>query len=886
MHARLLSKPLLILATIGFIVGLFGARSLAESSGLDAVRSYQARAALLQAEEEDPAAHKNAASKPRKANLAYKALDLQSSARMQEAQTIAAYNNAPPPAAPSALEDLYSERIVDELKQFGYDLFGVPDDGTQASLDKLAAAPNMPAGAVQDEFVLSSGDEVEIMFTGQRTDRKIYKVDSNGQILIEDFPPIPAAGRAIGQVRISIQAAAANLYNTQTYVSLASVRQVGILVVGHVKRPGSQTMTVFNTVLDALMAAGGIEKTGSLRQIKLVRGGRSTIIDLYSLLMYGGGDTDFSLRDGDRILVPPIGPTVAIAGEVKRPGIFEIQKTMRGMRHQPERTSERLSLNEMLELAGGTLTPGKTRFLKLEVTNAGQEEAQEVEDAFASEFGDGSVLMVSKGMDKRAGTVELLGHTRRPGLFALKEYASLGQLLDTEDMLGDDAYPLIGVIERWDSEQLAHKLIDFPLRLVLKGEFDRALQDGDRVLLFSNDDIRMLQTAASQSPDIADASEDKPQDYGSAEEAADAVQAGDAARSESLEDPAIISFLQERAAFVRGAARHPGAYPVANGVTLDSLLAAAGGLTLEADTGNLELTSSMQGEGLQTQGRSGTRRTHLDLAETNPETIQVAAGDAVRIGQKFRKVADKSVLVMGEIKNPGRYDLLPGDKVSDLLARAGGLTTEAYAPGAIFSREAERKAEENRFRAQARDLKRSIAAALEANEDKIDAGKVTEARALAAELESAEGIGRITVEADPAALSARPELDMLLEPGDRLFIPKRALSVRVNGEVLSPAALQFRDSKKPLDYIHEAGGFTFHADKDRTFVLYPDGSAQPLQVSSWNYNPVFIPPGSTVVVPRDPKPFDFIEGAKDISQILSNLAITSIFIDDVRDDGD
>ena len=157
------------------------------------------------------------------------------------------------------------------------------------------------------------------------------------------------------------------------------------------------------------------------------------------------------------------------------------------------------------------------------------------------------------------------------------------------------------------------------------------------------------------------------------------------------------------------------------------------------------------------------------------------------------------------------------------------------------------------------------------------------ARSLAEELREVEAVGRITVEADPGMLAAHPELDMLLESGDRLFIPKRPLTVRVSGEILSPASLQFRDQKKPLDYIHQAGGFTYHADKERTFVLYPDGSAQPLQVSNWNYKPIFIPPGSTIVVPRDPKPFDFIESAKDISQILSNLAITAIFLDDVRD---
>src|SRR5262249_55185821 len=160
----------------------------------------------------------------------------------------------------------------DRLEQFGYDLFGVPDDETQSKLDRAGAeTPPMPMGAVQDDFILSSGDEVEVMFTGQRTDRALYRVSSTGQPLIPEFPPIPAAGRTIGQVRISVDAASRNLHNTQAYVSLSSVRQIGVLVIGHVKRPGRQTMTVFHTIVDALTAAGGVAKTGSLRQIKLIR---------------------------------------------------------------------------------------------------------------------------------------------------------------------------------------------------------------------------------------------------------------------------------------------------------------------------------------------------------------------------------------------------------------------------------------------------------------------------------------------------------------------------------------------------------------------------------------------------------------------------------------
>lgn len=765
----------------------------------------------------------------------------------------------------SALESVYSERIVDELEQFGYDLFGVPSTETQNRLS-AASLNSKPSGAVQDDFILGSGDELEIMFTGQRNDRNLYTVNDQGLLLIQDFPPIPAAGRSIGQVRLSIKSASDNLYNTEAFVSLSSVRQIGVLVVGHVKRPGKKTLTVFHTVLDALMQSGGVKKDGSLRQIKLVRDGRSTIIDVYGLLMHGSTSMDIALRDGDRILIPAIGPTVAIAGEVKRPGVYEILPETRAMQRKTSARSEKLTLNEMLELGGGVLAPGKNRHLKLSITPEGAETVKEIHDSFKPVFGDGSILMISKGTEKRAGTIELVGHTRRPGLHALTENPTLTDLLSSEDILGPEIYPLVGAIERWDGDQLTHKFIDFPLRLVLKNEFDMKLADGDVVHLFSRDQISDL-----RKPDTPD---DMEEGSRGPRETVAPNKLFDDQEDEDL-DKAMASFLRERSAFVRGAVRSPGPYPVGDGTSLESLLASAGGLTLEANTANVEITSDSSG--------TGTHRSRLNFREDNPRDIIIGPGDAVRINQKFKKIEDKSVLIIGEVTNPGRYDLLPGDKLSDLLERAGSFTQQAYPEGAIFSRESERKAEEARFKAQARQIKGSIAAALEVDDEKLNAAQISEARALADELEDAQGIGRITVEADLGKLKTQPELDALLESGDRIYIPKRSLNVRVRGEVLSPASLQFRQKKDPIDYIHEAGGFTFHADKNRSFVLYPDGSAQPLAVSNWNHRATFIPPGSTIVVPRDPKPFDFIESAKDISQILSNLAITAIFIDDVRD---
>lgn len=763
---------------------------------------------------------------------------------------------------PSALERYYSRRFAEELTQFGYDLFETGDSEKET---EKRSRPEMPAGAVQDDFILGSGDKLAVLFRGQREDEKIYTVNNDGQLIIKGLAPVSAAGKTVAQLREELRARVSNLHNTEVFVSLDSVRQIDVLVVGHVKKPGRHNLTVFHSALDALLEAGGIEKTGSLRQIKLVRNGRSAIIDLYGLLVHGSNTVDMRLRDGDRLIVPPIGPTVAVAGGVKRPGIFELRKTA-------ARDAEKKTLQEMLGLSGGLVNPGENRFLKLDVTRDGQETVTEISALHKPLFGNGSILNVAPSKEKRAGTVMLTGHTRQAGLHDLDKSTTLATLLDDEKVFGPDIYPLIGVIERWNEDQMVTQMLSFPPLLVIKDQFDRKLNDGDVVHLFSRAQIDELQEKDDNDPEAG------------AENGIIPVGSAPHANDEIIEDPAMISFLKEHNVFVRGAVRREGKFPAAAGTSLENLIAVAGGLALEANTHNIEVTSSLLGEGHQKHGRSGTQRKRFDLAKTDPAAIVLEPGDAVRVNQRFHKNKEESVLIMGEVMHPGHYDLLPGDKLSDLFRRAGGLTKQAYPEGAIFSRESARKAEEARFRAAARDLQRAIAAAADKEGEAPDTGQIALARDLAAELRQIEAVGRITVEADPSVLSVQPELDILLEKGDKIFVPRRPLTVKVSGEVLSPAALQFREGKDARDYIDEAGGFTFHADKRRVFVLYPDGSAEPLHVNAWNHKSVFIPPGSTVVVPRDPEPLTFIQTARDMSQILSNLAITGIFLDDLQDD--
>jgi protein involved in polysaccharide export with SLBB domain len=258
-------------------------------------------------------------------------------------------------------------------------------------------------------------------------------------------------------------------------------------------------------------------------------------------------------------------------------------------------------------------------------------------------------------------------------------------------------------------------------------------------------------------------------------------------------------------------------------------------------------------------------------------TTEIGSGEAVRVNPVFNSREAYAVLVQGEVKRPGSFEIIRGERLSSLIARAGGLTQEAYPAGAIFTRESARHQQAEAFTNAARNLDRELSMVL-MKPDPPPAAQIAQARQLSDELRQAQPVGRITVEADPAMLAVHPEFDVVLEAGDRIFFPKRSLTVTVAGEVLAPASLQFKPDKTSDRYLTEAGGMTQYADASRVFVQRPDGSALPLRVSSWNHTPVTITPGSTIIVPRDPEPFEFFKFAQNIGGIFSQLAVSAAAI--------
>jgi polysaccharide export outer membrane protein len=691
-----------------------------------------------------------------------------------------------------------------------------------------------PSGAVQDDYIVQSGDELFVIFSGERKDRKKYNVGSDGRLLIDGFAPIIAMGRTLADVKNEIEIIAEkSFYRGDIDVSVSAMRQIGVLVAGHVDRPGRHQLNAFHSVLDAISMASGVRQNGTLRNIKLIRNGRSQYIDLYQYYGFENNLKNIVLQDGDRLIVPPIGETFAVVGDVRSMGIFELSNG-----------EKRLRLNRALDVSGGLIGDGDYTF---SLSRAGGEVVN-LNQSSPALISNGSILHVMRSKDRLQNAVELKGHSLRNGVYDIGRAGTLSQLIGAGHVLADDTYPLMGVISRLSSDGFGRKLMPFSPQSIVNNGDDRQLEVGDEVYLFSRFDINEIQNSKSKK-------ENKNKD-----------------KNEYSKN--IVQFISSQSVTVNGAVFDENKWPVGTVVDLKTLISVAGGFLPTANQNDIEIVSNADiGEG---RIRRKISKHTSDLSQ-----IILQPGDQLRVNEKFDTAVLKTVRVSGEVKNPGSYDLMRGDKLSSLINRAGGLTDDAYAPAAVFSRKAERKREQQKFRTAAQELERTVSVNLNATDSNasLTPAQISMARKLADDLRAVKAIGRVTVEADPTVLLMRPEVDMLLEDGDHLHFPKRTLNVRVSGEVMNPVSLLFTEDKDVSDYIDEAGGKTYYADSGRMFAVYPDGSAQPV---GGGHDKII--PGSTIIVPRDPKPFNFMDSFKDITQILTNMAITGVFIEDIATD--
>lgn len=856
---------------------------------------------------------------------------------------------------PSPIEAGLSSRAETPLRQFGYD-----------RLPAVAPPAGPLLGAVGDEYEVGIGDVLAVTLRGRRDADLRVTVDSAGMMVVADLRPVPAAGRPLRDVRSAVAAEArARLTETDAFVSLSEARQVTVAVLGEVAMPGRLTVGAFAGPLDAVGAAGGILRSGSLRAVSLLRAGITTRLDLYGVFDGSGDVTEMRLRDGDRIVVPPVGPVAAVAGSVGRPGIFEL----------PQGPA---TVAALAALAGGPSDPNRWRWTRLTVGPDGRERAEEIVSPETTAVARDDILFVAPRGSVVEDRITVVGHVRDPGPRARSATGDLAALARSLTFLPDPHLPF-AALQTTDPVTRRRNLVPVDLGLAMAGRATegataRSLVDDDVLIVLGAADVAFLSSRAvlRQFADASDAVEAgcaglatlarhvaadhhgafaagpvalaardlRPADLpcppvfdrfpdllplalrhaallrrgtetpglypvlpggpgglrpgvvvdrdpavvtlegavrapgvrtiaqapslsgligGAADLSRDAylllgvVERVDPASGtrrvvtfvpravvEGAEDLALAAgdkilvlteafvramaeadgrepdveaippWLRERWVTVGGAVARPGRVPVGGRVPLAALVDAAGGPTPAATPGSVQITS-----------RDGTTMVDLATAATRP----VGPGDAVRVVDGGPAVLPSAVTAVGAVRHPGRHDLRPGDTVADLLARAGGATAAADPAGLVLIRPP--------------------------RDDGIEGGG-------ARRILVGDGPGRGT-----GAGSETP-----IEAGDRLIVPIRRTTVTVEGEVHAPVSVPHGIGRNAADHLAAAGGPTRFADREAARLVLPDGRSRPLSAAGEEA----VPPGSTIVVPRDPRVVEDARVLRALGAVLDRLA--------------
>jgi protein involved in polysaccharide export with SLBB domain len=314
--------------------------------------------------------------------------------------------------------------------------------------------------------------------------------------------------------------------------------------------------------------------------------------------------------------------------------------------------------------------------------------------------------------------------------------------------------------------------------------------------------------------------------------------AGDAADNVALEpkdrvfihrnllkvDPATVK--------IEGEVARPGKYPLGEDMTAAQLVRLAGGLKRGAFTEAADLTRYTVENGAQVMGDHVALPIARALAGEADTDVRLHDGDVLTIRQLAGwNDIGSLITVKGEVMHPGDYGIQEGERLSSVIARAGGLRGDAYPYGAILERRQVRELEEKnradlirQVRAQQSTLK-LIPDGGDADEKLAKEGTLEQWHSTLDQLESTPPAGRLVIHISKNVNKwAKTPADIEVRAGDTLLIPKTPTYVMVNGQVYNPTAISYRPGKNAGWYLHQAGGPTNMANKKAVFVVRGDGS--------------------------------------------------------------
>lgn len=720
------------------------------------------------------------------------------------------------------------------LEPFGYDLFaGVPTT--------FAPATDIP---VETDYVMGPGDTVKIQLFGKQPAEYSLVVSREGQLHFPRLGPLTVAGLTFGDMRAMIQEhISKQLIGEQAVITLGALRSIRVFVLGDANRPGSYTVSALSTLTNALFVSGGVKPIGSLRNIQLKRRGKViSRLDLYDLLLRGDTRGDARLQPGDVIFVPPVGKTVGVAGQVRRPAIYELK-------------GER-SIEQVLALAGGLLPTAYPQATQIErIDKDGDRTLVDVDISkprgLRADLQSGDTLRVYSILEKMEDIVLLSGHVQRPGGYQWRPGMRVSDLIPSiqKDLLPrpDLDYALIRRVVPPDQHVEA-----LSVRL---GEAILHPQSAADIALHSRDELMVFDTTVDRTPLVGQ----------------------------------LVDTLEQQASFrtpakvvkVGGLVRHPGEYPLEAGMRVSDLLRAGGGLAEAAYALGAELTRYEVVNG-----------SYREVAHVPVDLKKILAGDAgadvaldphddLHIKRLPEWAKAVTVEVRGEVRFPGVYPISRGEQLSKLVERAGGLTDMAFPDGAIFLRKELQARERQRIQEMSRRLEADLASlSLKlAQEGGGKAESLGIVRQLGDQLRGIEPTGRLVINLpkliEDTRDGRRSDYDVTLTDGDRLYVPPITQEVTVTGEVFYPTSHLYTRGYDRDQYVNMSGGLTGKADAKRVYVIRADGSVATGKSWFGAKKSEKIQPGDTIVVPLDVERIRPLTLWTNVSQIIYQLAIAA-----------
>ena len=643
-------------------------------------------------------------------------------------------------------------------------------------------------GPVDPGYRLGPGDQMVLIVTGDVELAYELEVTREGFIVIPDVGQVIVNGLTMEQAKRRLNERLARVYSgiqlgtTQADITVGRLRNKLVYVIGEVEVPGAYQLNGAATVFSALYRAGGPSETGSFRNLELRRGDRVVArVDLYDYLMRGDKSADLAVEQGDVLFVPLAGPQVTITGAVRRPAIFEM-KSGEGLADaltfaggaEAEAAIERIQVDRILP--AGQRSPGRERVL-VDVR------LQDLAGPRPVAVQDGDRVTISAISKERRNRVTVSGDVQRPGEYEHRPRMTALDLIQSANGLLPTAFTPTAHVIRLNPVDSSRVLVRVTIADTAAPNY------AGRVQLVDLDELVVFGRAKFANPQRVE----------------------------------VFGYVKEE-----------GTYNYSAGMTVEDIILLAGGFKEGAAEAEVELARRVPRSG-NSDSLAVIFRVPLNMNGTNgsQNAVRLQDGDQVFVRRLPGYAPLSTVEILGEVTYPGVYTVDSRNaRLTDLLARAGGLTSEAYGRGLRLFRD----------------------------------GK--------------------PVGVDFQRATSRPHSadDLLIEAGDRIEIPRLDPTVLVTGAVLFESRVRYEKGLSVQEYLQRAGGVTEEGNASRAAVRYPNGELRTarrfLGVRDWPD----VEPGSTITVPleSDRTPFDWGTFLTRAITALSGLATIWLTVDAVN----